>query len=76
LTTRRLSCTRKPRQRGRPPLGLELRMDTDLRIPLPVDQKAVIYEGTAEEPEGEAAWARHPARSRAAEARRPDERRR
>lgn len=33
-------------------------MDTDLRIPLTSDQKAMIDEATADEPEGKAAWAR------------------
>ena len=33
-------------------------MDTDLRIPMTHDQKAVINEATADEPEGKAAWAR------------------
>jgi hypothetical protein len=35
-----------------------LRMDTDLRIPLTSEQKALIDEATADEPEGKAAWAR------------------
>jgi len=33
-------------------------MDTDLRIPLTSEQKAMIDEATADEPEGKAAWAR------------------
>lgn len=33
-------------------------MDTDLRIPLTAEQKAIIDEATADEPEGKAAWAR------------------
>jgi hypothetical protein len=33
-------------------------MDTDLRIPLTSEQKALIDEATHEEPEGKAAWAR------------------
>jgi len=33
-------------------------MDTDLRIPLTSEQKALIDEATADEPEGKAAWAR------------------
>jgi hypothetical protein len=33
-------------------------MDTDLRIPLTSEQKAIIAEATQEEPEGMAAWAR------------------
>jgi hypothetical protein len=42
----------RPRKEGR------LRMDTDLRIPLTSEQKALIDEATADEPEGKAAWAR------------------
>lgn len=33
-------------------------MDTDLRIPLTSEQKQVIANATADEPEGMAAWAR------------------
>jgi hypothetical protein len=33
-------------------------MDTDLRIPLTSEQKALIDQATANEPEGKAAWAR------------------
>jgi hypothetical protein len=33
-------------------------MDTDLRIPLTAEQKAIIDDATADEPEGKAAWAR------------------
>jgi hypothetical protein len=33
-------------------------MDTDLRIPLTSEQKALIDDATADEPEGKAAWAR------------------
>jgi hypothetical protein len=33
-------------------------MDTDLRIPLTSEQKAIIVEATANEPEGMASWAR------------------
>jgi hypothetical protein len=33
-------------------------MDTDLRIPVTSEQKALIVEATANEPEGMAAWAR------------------
>lgn len=33
-------------------------MDTDLRIPLTSEQKTLIDEATADEPEGKAAWAR------------------
>lgn len=35
-----------------------LRMDTDLRIPVTAEQKALIVEATGDEPEGMAAWAR------------------
>jgi hypothetical protein len=33
-------------------------MDTDLRIPVTSEQKALIVEATRDEPEGMAAWAR------------------
>jgi hypothetical protein len=33
-------------------------MDTDLRIPMTTEQKAVVSEATADEPEGMAAWVR------------------
>lgn len=33
-------------------------MDTDLRIPVTSEQKALIQQATADEPEGMAAWAR------------------
>jgi hypothetical protein len=33
-------------------------MDTSLRIPVTSEQKALINEATADEPEGMAAWAR------------------
>ena len=33
-------------------------MDTDLRVPLTREQKALLDEATADEPEGKAAWAR------------------
>jgi hypothetical protein len=33
-------------------------MDTDLRIPVTSEQKALITEATGDEPEGMAAWAR------------------
>jgi len=33
-------------------------MDTDLRIPVTSEQKALIVKATSEEPEGMAAWAR------------------
>jgi hypothetical protein len=42
----------RPRKYG------DLLMDTDLRIPLTSDQKTLIDEATADEPEGKAAWAR------------------
>jgi len=42
----------RPRKDGR------LRMDTDLRIPLTSEQKALIDKATENEPEGKAAWAR------------------
>lgn len=42
----------RPRKSGR------LRMDTDLRIPVTSEQKALIVKATSEEPEGMAAWAR------------------
>jgi hypothetical protein len=42
----------RPRKYG------DLLMDTDLRIPLTNEQKTLIDEATADEPEGKAAWAR------------------
>ena len=42
----------RPRKDGR------LRMDTSLRIPVTSEQKALITEATADEPEGMAAWVR------------------
>jgi hypothetical protein len=33
-------------------------MDTDLRIPMTTEQKQLVAEATANEPEGMAAWAR------------------
>ena len=42
----------RPRKDGR------LRMDTSLRIPVTSEQKALIDQATADEPEGMAAWAR------------------
>jgi hypothetical protein len=42
----------RPRKDGR------LRMDTDLRIPLTSEQKALIDDATSDEPQGKAAWAR------------------
>jgi hypothetical protein len=48
----------KPRGRGRPRKAGALRMDTDLRIPLTAEQKAVIDAATADEVGGKAEWAR------------------
>jgi hypothetical protein len=42
----------RPRKYG------DLLMDTDLRIPLTHEQKMLIDEAAADEPEGKAAWAR------------------
>jgi hypothetical protein len=42
----------RPRKDGR------LRMDSDIRIPLTSEMKAVIVAATRDEPEGMAAWAR------------------
>jgi hypothetical protein len=58
---------------GRPRKDGRLRMDTDLRIPLTSEQKALLDEATADEPEGKAAWARaillHAARRKLAKTR-------
>ncbi len=43
---------------ARKPKDPTLRMTTDLRIPVTAEQKAVITEATADEPNGMAAWAR------------------
>jgi hypothetical protein len=43
---------------GRPRKYGDLRMDTDLRIPLTTDQKALIDAATADEAGGKAEWAR------------------
>jgi hypothetical protein len=43
---------------ARPKKDPSLRMDTDLRIPLTGEQKAIIDKATADVPEGKAAWAR------------------
>ena len=43
---------------ARPRKDERLRMDTDLRIPVTSEQKALIVEATADDPEGMAAWAR------------------
>jgi hypothetical protein len=42
----------------RPRKNDALRMDTDLRIPVTREQKALIQDATSDEPEGLAAWAR------------------
>lgn len=42
----------------RPLKNGRLRMDTDLRIPVTSEQKALIQQATADEAEGMAAWAR------------------
>lgn len=43
---------------GRPRKNGRLRMDTDLRIPMTSEQKALIAAATQDEPGGMAAWAR------------------
>jgi len=43
---------------ARPPKEPRLRMNTDLRIPVTVEQKQLISEAIADRPEGLAAWAR------------------
>lgn len=43
---------------ARPRKAGKLRMDTDLRIPMTSEQKQIIDQATANEPEGKAAWAR------------------
>jgi hypothetical protein len=43
---------------GRPRKYGDLRMDTDLRIPLTSEQKSLLDDATADEPEGKAEWAR------------------
>ena len=43
---------------GRPRKYGDLRMDTDLRIPLTTEQKALLDEATADASEGKAEWAR------------------
>ena len=52
-------------------------MDTHLRIPVTEEQKALIDEATADEPEGMAAWRRtvllHAAKRKVARARAPSE---
>jgi hypothetical protein len=42
----------RPRKEGR------LRLDSDLRIPVTSEQKALIQQATQNEPDGMAAWAR------------------
>jgi len=44
---------------ARPRKDERLRMDTDLRIPVTAEQKALIMAAIADEPSGFAAWARH-----------------
>ena len=46
------------RAMARPPKDGRLRMDTDLRIPVTSEQKALIIEATSDQPDGMAAWAR------------------
>lgn len=43
---------------ARPKKDPALRMDTDVRIPVTSDQKAILTKATADAPEGMAAWAR------------------
>jgi hypothetical protein len=43
---------------ARPLKDGRLRMDRDIRIPVTSEQKALITEATADEPEGMAAWVR------------------
>jgi hypothetical protein len=43
---------------GRPRKFGDLPMDTDLKIPVTKEQRTLIAEATADEPEGMAAWAR------------------
>lgn len=43
---------------ARPPKDERLRMSTDLRIPVTVEQKRTITEAISDEPGGFAAWAR------------------
>jgi len=43
---------------ARPHKDPELRMDTDLRVPMTSAQKQLLDDATADEPEGKAAWAR------------------
>jgi hypothetical protein len=43
---------------ARPPKEPRLRMTTDLRIPVTAEQKQLISDAVADEPDGMAAWAR------------------
>ena len=43
---------------ARPPKDVRFRMITDLRIPVTAEQKRLIVEAIAEEPNGMASWAR------------------
>jgi hypothetical protein len=43
---------------ARPPKDPSLRMDTDIRIPVTIDQKQLILDAIADDPNGLAAWAR------------------
>jgi hypothetical protein len=43
---------------ARPLKDGRLRMDRDIRIPVTSEQKALINDATADEPEGMAAWVR------------------
>jgi hypothetical protein len=43
---------------ARPKKAAELRMGTDLRIPVTAEQKRLIQEALADDPGGLAAWAR------------------
>jgi hypothetical protein len=43
---------------ARPKKDPALRMDTDIRIPMTMEQKQTITDAVAEEPGGLAAWAR------------------
>jgi hypothetical protein len=43
---------------ARPRKDPAMRMDTDLRVPMTEQQKQMLDDATADEPEGKAAWAR------------------
>jgi hypothetical protein len=47
-----------PKPRGRPAKDPSQRKAVDLRIPVTPEQKEIIFEATADEPDGMAAWAR------------------